>query len=152
MDQLEQFRGVLLLLLTVISIGTIIGSFLVYKYKIQTNCAKVSSIDGDLHDMKENKFPFLVTRAELLEHCINNKAGCQKMHDKRDAEVAEKIDKLETTILTRLDKMDTERNEAKEKESHQRVTRIEAFTKMAATVENLSIRFERVEDKIMNGD
>ena len=148
MDQLEQLRGVLLLGLALLSFGTICGMFLVYKYKVAVNCKALSNVTNEVHDIKEQRLPYFVTMPSLTAHCLNLQDKCLGAHEKRESALTAQIDKLEDTLLTRLEKMDDERNASREEEGRQKVKRVEAFTKMAATVETLSIRFEKVEKKL----
>jgi len=148
MDQLEQLRGVLLFTLALISFGTICGMFLVYKYKVKVNCKALSDVTADVQNIKEQKLPYFVTMPTLTAHCLNLQDKCLGAHEKRESALTAQIDKLEDTLLTRLEKMDDERNASREEEGRQKVKRVEAFTKLAATVETLSIRFEKVEKKL----
>ena len=144
MHVLAEIRGVLLAVLTIISVGTIIGTFLVYKYKIKTNCAELKDVKETVKTI-ELAIPKFITGGGLELHCEKFQAKCMQSQERRNMEIKTQLEKTEVVILGRLEKMDEERNQARNEESKERVIRVKAWTQLATHVESLTARVDKLE-------
>ena len=106
--------------------GCGIGAFYVYRYKISANCRAIKGVQKDIHEIKEEKLPYLVPYTKMEAY----------------------LERLEKTIITRLDKMDEERNLSRDKQTEQREKRLIEFTTIATNVTLLSDRMEKIEEKV----